>query len=196
MNILIDGRKYQAEGNETILQVARRNKLLSIPSLCYHPALGAEGSCRLCVVEVAGEAELCTACTFKAREGVSVSTKTTLVIDSRRRTLRYLLQRAPDNQLLQQWGEEYGAEVPAGTAAVLLEGQALPNCLLCGFCVRVCRKLGLEALQFIGKGAGRHVQRPAVSGKTSCIGCQACERLCPSQAIHSEIIDSNMQWER
>ena len=195
MNIFINHRDYQVENNETVLQAALRNKLTSIPSLCYHPALRAEASCRLCVVEVKGEAGLYTACTLKVREGLSVLTKTAAVVASRRRTLRYLLNRNPHHKLLQKWGEEYGADGLGGAQTLPPEAQTLPNCLLCGLCVRACRQLGCEALQFIGRGVDRHVQRLPAFRKTACIGCHACERLCPAQAIHSEITDSNLKWE-
>ena len=47
----IDGQPFEAEDNQTILEVARRGGV-KIPTLCYHPALEPYGACRLCTVEV------------------------------------------------------------------------------------------------------------------------------------------------
>ncbi len=44
IRITIDDRTIQADPGQTILQVARENKI-AIPHLCYHPALKPSGSC-------------------------------------------------------------------------------------------------------------------------------------------------------
>ena len=51
ITITIDGQAYEAEEGKTALQVARANNI-SIPTLCYHPALKPSGSCKLCAVEM------------------------------------------------------------------------------------------------------------------------------------------------
>ena len=53
--------KIQAEPGTTILYAARDNNIY-IPTLCYHPMLTPDGSCRLCLVEIEGMEELVTAC--------------------------------------------------------------------------------------------------------------------------------------
>ena len=51
VTVRIDGREITAENSQTILQVARANKI-HIPTLCYDPRLPPYGSCLVCVVEV------------------------------------------------------------------------------------------------------------------------------------------------
>ncbi|MBN1127699.1 MAG: (2Fe-2S)-binding protein, partial [Chitinispirillaceae bacterium] len=53
MNVTINGRGYEAQEGQTVLEVARAHGLY-IPSLCYHPKTGPAGKCRACVVEIEG----------------------------------------------------------------------------------------------------------------------------------------------
>ncbi len=50
----LDGREIEALPGETILLAARRHGV-DIPHLCYQDGLRAEGNCRACMVEIAGE---------------------------------------------------------------------------------------------------------------------------------------------
>ena len=47
----INNREYSYQAGETILNVARRNKIF-IPTLCFHPDFPSKGNCRLCLVEI------------------------------------------------------------------------------------------------------------------------------------------------
>ena len=51
VKITIDEREYEAEEGLSVLEVARANQI-SIPTLCYHPALKPSGSCRLCALKL------------------------------------------------------------------------------------------------------------------------------------------------
>ena len=73
ISVRIDNELYTATEGQTILQVAADNGR-SIPTLCYLEGLSAPGSCRLCLVEVAGVGRLLPACTTPARSGMSVTT--------------------------------------------------------------------------------------------------------------------------
>ncbi len=73
VKVRIDGQVIAAPPGRTILQVARENGTY-IPSLCYLEGLSPIGSCRLCMVEVAGSSRLLPACTTPVAEGLAVST--------------------------------------------------------------------------------------------------------------------------
>jgi formate dehydrogenase major subunit len=62
----LDGRAVTAREGETIWQVAERHGV-AIPHLCHSPAPGyrADGNCRACVVEIAGERVLTASCIRK-----------------------------------------------------------------------------------------------------------------------------------
>src|ERR1700710_2103703 len=71
----LDGREVEARPGETIWQVARREGV-EIPHLCYTPAPGyrADGNCRACMVEVAGERVLAPSCVRRPAPGMKVNT--------------------------------------------------------------------------------------------------------------------------
>jgi bidirectional [NiFe] hydrogenase diaphorase subunit len=181
MNIVIDRQIYQAREGETVLQVARRHELASIPSLCYHPALRTEGACRMCMVEVDGEhPALTTACSLEASEGLQIWTDTQAVRQSRRQTLFLLLKRAPGSMVLNELAKIYKLEASAKNGNC---SDQRNECISCGLCVKVCEVLGIQAIQFTGKGKDRRVRLILQSGESSCIGCQACVRICASRVM-------------
>jgi NADH-quinone oxidoreductase subunit G len=49
--IVIDGKKLQAENGATVLATALENGI-DIPHFCWHPELSISGNCRMCLVEV------------------------------------------------------------------------------------------------------------------------------------------------
>ena len=73
ISVRIDGELCRASEGQTILEVARVNKKY-IPTLCFLEGLTPSGSCRLCLVEVAGVGRLLPACTTPIQNGMSVTT--------------------------------------------------------------------------------------------------------------------------
>ena len=50
-SITIDGKQFDFEQGQTILDVASENNIV-IPQYCYHPSLSIVASCRICLAEV------------------------------------------------------------------------------------------------------------------------------------------------
>ena len=71
VHFTLDGETVAAMEGETILQAARRLGR-EIPHLCYKDGLRADGNCRACVVEIAGERVLAPACCRKPSDGMVV----------------------------------------------------------------------------------------------------------------------------
>ncbi len=69
----IDGRDFSARPDETILDVARENKIF-IPRMCELEGLSTVGACRLCLVEVKGSNKLMPSCVTRVEEGMEVTT--------------------------------------------------------------------------------------------------------------------------
>lgn len=184
---VIDGKEIEVERDRWCLDVAGEMGI-AIPTLCHHPALEPYGACRLCVVEVTkGKwTWLTTACDLPIREGLSIRTNTAEVIKSRKTTLELLLARAPGAERIRTLAEELGVKTPRFSAR-----DELGKCILCGLCVRVCDKLiGVRALSFVDRGAGRKVSTPFDADSKTCIGCNACVAICPTGHIVS--IDKGM----
>ncbi len=74
MNIELNGRCYEAESGQTILEAAKAHGVY-IPTLCYHAKTGGLGKCRVCVVEVEGMRGIVTACTMQVAEGMKIVTE-------------------------------------------------------------------------------------------------------------------------
>ncbi|MBW6495298.1 MAG: (2Fe-2S)-binding protein, partial [Burkholderiaceae bacterium] len=68
----LDGRSIVAQSGETILQAARRAGA-DIPSLCYQDGMRADGNCRACMVEIAGERVLAASCCRAPSAAMKVS---------------------------------------------------------------------------------------------------------------------------
>jgi NADH dehydrogenase/NADH:ubiquinone oxidoreductase subunit G len=73
ISIFINKQKYSAQLGESVLDVARRNNI-HITTLCHHPDVKIQGSCRLCLVEITGRKGLFTACSTKVEEAMQVVT--------------------------------------------------------------------------------------------------------------------------
>ena len=90
MQIKINGKIYDADANDTVLSVCKKNGI-SIPTLCAHPdLLPSEGVCRMCLVETNQSKCLVSSCTQKVCEGLEVSTETVNVNKARKINLELL----------------------------------------------------------------------------------------------------------
>lgn len=93
IELLINQNKVQVDEGASVLDAARTAGIY-IPALCAHPE-DSEYACRLCIVEVEGQAAPVTACTLQAAEGMIVWTDTPHLARQRRRNLARLLQNHP-----------------------------------------------------------------------------------------------------
>ena len=71
--VTINGQIYEAEKGRTIIQLADEVGV-QIPRYCYHPDIGIEGSCRMCLVEVKGAPKLMPSCAAPIADNMIVST--------------------------------------------------------------------------------------------------------------------------
>jgi predicted molibdopterin-dependent oxidoreductase YjgC len=94
--IHLNGKAYEFRPGETILEVARRSGI-DIPTLCYLKAITPTGVCRICVVEVAGAADLVAACATPAAAGMVVQTESFRVVEARKLIIQLLLSSGNHN---------------------------------------------------------------------------------------------------
>ena len=87
----IDGKRVTADGNQTILEVARQHGIDTIPTLCHDQQLEPFASCYVCVVKVQGARTLLPACSTRVTNGMVVETGSPEVRQSRRAALELLL---------------------------------------------------------------------------------------------------------
>ena len=204
ITLVIDGVECRASKGETILQVARKNNIY-IPTLCWMEGLTPIGSCRMCVVEVAGNAKLLTACTTPAENNMQVSTKTEKLGKYRRQILELLFagrnhfcmfcSQTGDCEL-QRLAIEHGMDnVRYPFLYETFHNDASdPNiqidhnrCILCLRCIRVCaEKVGAHTLDLEKRGWGTNIMADfgrQLGESDSCVSCGACAQVCPTGTI-------------
>ncbi|HHY46754.1 MAG TPA: 2Fe-2S iron-sulfur cluster binding domain-containing protein [Firmicutes bacterium] len=203
VKLTIDGREIEAEQGSTVLEAARQAGI-DIPTLCYHPAVGPSGACRVCVVEVERAKTLVASCVYPVAEGLVVKTNSARVRNARKTVVELLISTHPQDCLccdrngrceLQALANRLGIRTerfraqkpqrePDASSVSIYRDQN--KCVLCGRCVTMCRDIqGVGAISFAYRG-----QRTLISpsfehgvGEVECVNCGQCTKVCPVGAI-------------
>ena len=202
--LTIDGAEVGAREDQTVLEVARENRIF-IPTLCNLPGLTTAGACRLCLVEVKGVNRLLPACTTVVAEGMEVTVRSERIDRYRRGILELLF--AERNHVCSVCVTNGHCELQ--TLAMTLgmthvhfpyQYPRLPvdasherfvvdhnRCILCTRCVRVCDEIeGAHTWDVTARGAGCRVITDLAQpwGRSeSCTGCGKCVQVCPTGAL-------------
>jgi bidirectional [NiFe] hydrogenase diaphorase subunit len=200
----IDGRDFSARPEETILDVARENKIF-IPRMCELEGLSTVGACRLCLVEVTGSNKLLPACVTHVEEGMQVTTISERLDHYRKMIVELLFTErnhvcsvcvANGHCELQFMAQKLGithvrfpyrypqAEVDASHDRFVIDHN---RCILCTRCVRVCDEIeGAHTWDVMGRGIESQLvtdlNQPWGSSDT-CTGCGKCVQVCPTGAL-------------
>lgn len=179
-SLIINGQKVKAREGMTILEAAR-GAGIEIPTLCYQEGLAPFGACRLCTVEIVKgqRSRLVASCVYPAEEGLVVKTESERVVKGRKLILELLLARAPNVQVLREYGMKYGVD--------LMKFDPEPtSCILCGLCVRYCaEEKKKNAIGFIGRGTERAVMFFPEIASEECPKCGECFAICPTGVLPS-----------
>ena len=203
VTLTIDGQKVTAPADATILEAAKLVGI-NIPTLCYHPLLRPEGSCRVCVCKVTKARSFIPACIAKVSEGMEVFTNDPEVLESRKNIVELLLANHPKDCLacsrsgnceLQRVANDLGIrrvryeynrpemEKDESNPCIMRDPS---KCILCGRCVRMCAEVqGVSIYSFAYRGLNARVT-PAFNlglGEVSCTFCGQCRKVCPTGAI-------------
>jgi bidirectional [NiFe] hydrogenase diaphorase subunit len=200
----IDGVDVAGTDGQSILAVATENGI-DIPTMCHLDGLSDTGSCRLCVVEVAGSNKLTPACTTLVSEGMDVTTASEQLSGYRRTIVEMLfLERnhicavcvANNHCDLQNLAEELQIdhfELPVISPKVAIDAShalfAIDHnrCIMCVRCVRVCDEVeGAHTWDVMGSGIDVRVVTDMGTpwgASTSCTSCGKCVQVCPTGAL-------------
>jgi ferredoxin/glycine cleavage system H lipoate-binding protein len=184
ITLMVNGKKVKAQEGAILLEVLRKLSI-SIPTLCYHPDLTPQGSCRLCTVEVRenGRSQLVTSCNYPVRAGIDVRTHSRRVLRARRVLIELLLARCPQAGIVRQLARELRVK-----KSRFRTFDPENTCILCGLCVRTCHEVvGASAIGFSSRGIDRKVGTPFHIDTDKCVACGACEYVCPTGAISMEM---------
>jgi NADH-quinone oxidoreductase subunit G len=206
VTLTIDGRPLTVEKGKTVLQAAVENGI-SVPYYCYHPGIGIDGSCRVCVVKIEKMPKLQTSCSTVCTEGMVVNTRTDEVVEARAGVFEFLLINHPlDCPVCDKGGEcplqdfsytfgpdESRMDLPRrtfdgeGVKADVDFGPTLMlnrnRCILCTRCVRFMRDIEGDAqINIIDRGYGSEIATFQEEGVHSLISGNLMD-VCPVGAI-------------
>jgi NADH dehydrogenase/NADH:ubiquinone oxidoreductase subunit G len=203
VSLTIDGKNVEALVGQTILECAGEHGIF-IPTLCDHPALSPIGACRICLVEIKGQRNLQTACTFPVSDGMEIETASEAVIDARKLILNMIFSERnhfcpycemSGNCELQDLGYRYGVDhwaFPTYTKAFPLDAtnkyylMEHNRCVLCQRCIRACDELVANhtlGLRQRGSESMVHADGNIPLGESTCISCGTCTQVCPTGAL-------------
>jgi NADH-quinone oxidoreductase subunit G len=206
VTLTIDGRPVTVEKGRTVLQAAIESGV-RIPYYCYHPGLGIDGSCRVCIVKIEKMPKLQTSCSTTVTEGMVVHTQTPDVVEARASVFEFLLINHPlDCPVCDKGGEcplqdfsySYGpnesrmefprrvfdgegvrADVDFGPTLMLNRNR----CILCTRCVRFMREIDTDPqINITDRGYGSEIATFREEGVHSLLSGNLMD-VCPVGAI-------------
>ena len=180
---------------------------IKIPYYCYHPGLGIDGSCRVCIVKIEKMPKLQTSCSTPVADGMVVSTQTPDVVEARASVFEFLLINHPlDCPVCDKGGEcplqdfsysfgpnESRMEFPRrvfdgeGVRADVDFGPTLMlnrnRCILCTRCVRFMREIDADPqINIVDRGYGSEIATFREEGVHSLLSGNLMD-VCPVGAI-------------
>ena len=103
--IKVNGKNIQVDGSKMLIEELHKHDV-AVPHFCYHEALGVDGNCRMCMVEIKGQKRPQIACNTPIKEGMEVSTTSEMIMDVKRKILELELINHPvDCPICDQAGE-------------------------------------------------------------------------------------------
>jgi len=206
VSLKIDGRDITVAKGKTILEAALDNGI-SIPFYCYHPGIGVEGSCRVCIVKVEKMPKLQTSCSTACTDGMVVETSSPEVVQARASVFEFLLINHPlDCPVCDKGGEcplqDYSyAFGPAGSRMEFprrtFDGEGVRadvdfgptlmlnrnRCIMCTRCVRFMKDIDNDAqIGVVDRGGHSQISTFGERGVHSLISGNLMD-VCPVGAI-------------
>ena len=164
VTLKIDENNITAQEGKSILEAAIENGI-DIPHICFLEGLTKTGACRLCLVEIKGQAKLAASCSTPVSDGMEIITNSEKLKEYRKNTVQLMLSErthicsvcvANKNCELQALADKLGVDHVAFEREWTRENVDLSHpflvidrnrCILCTRCVRVCDEVeGVHAL--------------------------------------------------
>ncbi len=206
VTLTIDGKQISVEKGKTVLQAAIEAGV-QVPYYCYHPGIGIDGSCRVCLVKIEKMPKLQVSCSVTCTEGMVVHTQAPDVIEGRAGVFEFLLINHPlDCPVCDKGGEcplqdfsysfgpdESRMEFPRrvfdgeGVKADVDFGPTLMlnrnRCIMCTRCIRFMREVDGDAqIGVVDRGYGSEISTFEEQGVHSLVSGNLMD-VCPVGAI-------------
>ena len=211
VSLTIDGFPVMVPEGTSIMRAAMEAGI-KVPKLCATDSLNSFGSCRLCLIEIAGRPGTPASCTTPVAEGMAVSTQTEKLKQIRKGVMELYISDHPLNCLtcsangdceLQDMAGAVGLrDVRYGYAGDNHLGQAKDEsnpyftfdpskCIVCYRCVRACEETqGTFALTVDGRGFESKISagmdEPFMDSE--CVSCGACVQACPTATLNEKSV--------
>ena len=154
VKLTIDGKNVTVAEGTTILNAAR-SVGIKIPTLCYLKDINEIGACRVCIVEIVGNENLCAACNTQAEDGMEVLTNSPRVREARRINIELILSTHNTN---------------------------CTSCVRNGNCTlqTLCRDLNITDIPFEVSYRKKNWDKnqPLIRDREKCIKCMRCVSFC------------------
>jgi NADH-quinone oxidoreductase subunit G len=210
VTLTIDGRSVTTAKGKSVLQAAIENDV-KVPYYCYHPGLGVDGNCRVCLVKIEKMPKLQVSCSVTATDGMVVHTDTPDVVEARAGVFEFLLINHPlDCPVCDKGGEcplqdfsySFGpkdsrmefprrtfdgegvkADVDFGPTLMLNRNR----CILCTRCIRFMKDIDGDAqIGVADRGYGSEISTFAEHGVHSLLSGNLMD-VCPVGAITTRV---------
>ena len=206
VTLTIDGQQVTVAKGKTVLQAAIEAGI-SVPYYCYHPALGIDGSCRVCIVKIEKMPKLQTSCSTVCTDGMVVSTRDAETTTARAGVFEFLLVNHPlDCPVCDKGGEcplqdfsyTFGpAESRMDFPRRVFDGEGVKGdvdfgptlmlnrqrCILCTRCVRFMKEIDTDAqIGIVDRGNGSEIATFREEGVHSLLSGNLMD-VCPVGAI-------------
>ena len=205
VTLTIDGQEVSVPAGTSVMAAAMALGT-KIPKLCATDSLEPFGSCRMCLVEIAGRRGTPASCTTPAEEGMVVTTQTPNLAKLRRGVMELYISDHPLDCLTCAANGDCELQDVAGAVGLrdvrygmdganhlgLAKDESNPyftfdtsKCIVCNRCVRACEEVqGTFALTIEGRGFDSRVS-PGGSDfmGSECVSCGACVQACPTATL-------------
>src|SRR6187551_627376 len=206
VTLTIDGWQLSVPKGTSVLKAAIEAGI-QVPYYCYHPGLGIDASCRVCLVKIEKMAKLQTSCSTPVAEGMVVHTQDQEAVDGRKGVFEFLLINHPlDCPVCDKGGEcplqdfsyAFGpAESRMDFPRRVFDGEGVKadvdfgptlmlnrnRCILCTRCVRFMREVDTDAqIGIVDRGYGSEIATFQEEGVHSLLSGNLMD-VCPVGAI-------------
>jgi formate dehydrogenase major subunit len=211
VSVEIDGKPVTVPEGTSVMRAAALAGV-DIPKLCATDSLEAFGSCRLCLVEVAGGKGTPSSCTLPCSPGMKVTTQSPKLEKLRKGVMELYISDHPLDCLTCPANGDCELQDMAGVVGLRevrygYEGENHTDlgkdssnpyfdfdsskCIVCSRCVRACSEVqGTFALTIEGLGFESRVSPGAGESffDSECVSCGACVQACPTATLQEKSV--------
>jgi formate dehydrogenase major subunit len=200
VRVVLDGQPRDSPNEVPLLEFLRAQGR-TVPSLCYHPKLGAVQTCDLCLVVADGK--VVRSCATPVRDGMQIDASSPTVLAAQRAALERVAQNHEFACTICDRNngdcELHNTALRMGLKQQSFQPKPYPiddsnpfyvynpsQCILCGRCVEACQDLVVNEVLHIDwslKPPRVVWDQGASVDRSSCVSCGTCSTVCPVDAM-------------